>query len=137
MRFLPHQNCKDFDILSDKRVRLRYVKLSSSDYIDFFIHLGSRWVIGGDSNAKHAYWGCRLNSLKDAELYSAINQTHSSAVSSGKPTYWLSNRNKISDYIDVLITRGIGVPYTHIDNGRYLTSDHSLIVLSENMSMQI
>lgn len=59
--------------------------LTSSDYIYFINHLGLRWVIGGVFNIKHAYWP-KLNSPKGTELYSAIKQTHSSAVSGGRPT---------------------------------------------------
>lgn len=85
--------------------------IKSSKYIDFFKHLGQRWIIGGDLNAKHKSWGSRLNSPKGNELYEAINSINGSAISNGSPTYWPSDRRKIPDCIDFFVSKGIATPY--------------------------
>lgn len=104
--------------------------IKSSEYIDFFKHLGQRWIIGGDLNAKHRNWGSRLNSPKGNELYRAINSINGATISSGSPTYWPSDRRKIPDCIDFFVLKGIATPYTDIENASDLSSDHSPIILT-------
>lgn len=104
--------------------------IKSPEYIDFFKHLGQRWIIGGDLNAKHRSWGSRLNSPKGNELYKAINSINGAAISNGSPTYWPSDRRKIPDCIDIFVSKGIATPYTSIENANDLTSDHSPIILT-------
>ena len=45
------------------------------DYITFFQSLESRFLIGGDWNAKHTAWGARLITPKGRNLLAAISTT--------------------------------------------------------------
>lgn len=62
-----------------------------------------KFIIGGDFNAKHTFWGSRLITTKGRELYKALKQTGCNAVSTGKPTYWPTDRNKLPDLIDFFV----------------------------------
>lgn len=39
------------------------------DYEDFFSQLGPQFIVGGDYNAKHPWWGSRIINPKGRELY--------------------------------------------------------------------
>jgi len=56
-------------------------------YTIFFKTLGSRFVAGGDFNAKNTYWGSRLTSTKGRELYSSMKSLNLTVSSTGEPTY--------------------------------------------------
>ena len=56
-------------------------------------------------------------------------------MSTGKPTYWPTDTNKIPDLIDFFIVRNISTNFITIDEGWDMNSDHSPIMLtmSENI----
>lgn len=61
-----------------------------------------RFILGGDLNAKHVDWGARLTTTKGRELRQAISETNCSFHSTGKPTYWPTDPNKIPDLLTSL-----------------------------------
>lgn len=63
--------------------------------------------MGGDFNTKHTDWGARLVTNKGGELRKTIRETGCNFHSIGKPTYWPTDRNKISDLLDFFITKNI------------------------------
>lgn len=56
-------------------------------YEDFFRKLGNKFIVGGDFNAKHVWWGSRLSTAKGKQLYKCIQKNNYSALSTGSPTY--------------------------------------------------
>ena len=42
------------------------------DYDHFFKTLGNRFLVGGDFNAKHNFWGSRLTNTKGRELLNVL-----------------------------------------------------------------
>lgn len=98
-------------------------------YTHFFKQLGEKFIIGGDFNAKHTDWGSRLTTTKGKELHQAIIKYNCNWHSTGKPTYWPSDQNKIPDLIDFFITRKIPVDYIQVQEGFDSTSDHSSILM--------
>jgi hypothetical protein len=58
----------------------------------------SRFIIGGDFNAKHTHWASRLITTKGRELYKAVADTGCVIVSTGKPTYWPTDPKKNSRF---------------------------------------
>lgn len=66
--------------------------LKKENYKDILEHMGKRFLIGGDFNAKHTSWGSRLDNTKGRELYSAINELSCNVHSTGKPTYWPTDK---------------------------------------------
>ena len=50
-------------------------------------------------------------------------------LSTGTPTYWPTDENKIPDLLDFFVPNGISSTYTDIQSSYNLTSDHSPIIL--------
>lgn len=109
--------------------------LKKNQYIDFLSKQGNKFIIGGDFNAKNTYWGSRLTTTKGKELLEAIKEYKCEALSTGKPTYWPTDPNKIPDLIDFFITKNISANFLQIEEGWDMNSDHSPIILtlSENI----
>lgn len=104
--------------------------LKAEQYTEFLEKLGCRFVLGGDFNAKHTYWGSRLISTKGRELLNAIKETQCDVISTGKPTYWPTDTKKIPDLIDFFIYKNISSPFLYIEEGHDMNSDHSPIILT-------
>lgn len=98
-------------------------------YLHLFELLGKRFILGGDFNAKHTHWGSRLTTTKGRQLLSAVKDTHSEVMSTGKPTYWPSDHQKIPDLIDFFICKNISANYVSLEEGFHMNSDHSSIIL--------
>lgn len=96
----------------------------------FFGSLGQTFITGGDFNAKHVSWGSRLTTTKGRELYALINENNYSTLSTGEPTYWPTDVNKIPDLLDFCITHGISSNYLDIQSNFDLTSDHTPIIVT-------
>ena len=90
----------------------------------------NRFIMGGDFNAKHTHWGSRLTTTKGRELLKALQKEGCDFISTGKPTYWPTDRDKIPDLIDFFIIKQVSKNFLLIEEGRDLNSDHSPINLS-------
>jgi len=91
--------------------------------------------VGGDFNAKNTHWGSRLTTTKGRELLKAIKETRCEAMSTGKPTYLLTDPSKIPDLINFFIIKNIPVQYLQIEESHDLNSDHSPILLTLSESI--
>ncbi|KAL7289173.1 hypothetical protein TKK_0017116 [Trichogramma kaykai] len=63
--------------------------ISHEMYCTYFDRLGAHFVTGGDFNAKHPWWGSRLQvpNPEGCTLYSVIADRKYSTISPGEPTY--------------------------------------------------
>lgn len=104
--------------------------LKKEDYSACLQSLGSRFVVGGDFNAKHTYWGSRLITPKGKELFMAAREMGCYFHSTGRPTYWPADRQKIPDLIDFFIVRKVGANYIKVEENYDLSSDHSPIIMT-------
>lgn len=104
--------------------------ISAEEYYDFLSTLGSHFIVAGDWNSKHTAWGSRLITPKGRNLLKAIQQHNSSFLSTGEPTYWPTDRNKIPDLLDFAVTKGISDINTRIESNFDLASDHSSITIT-------
>jgi hypothetical protein len=77
--------------------------------------------------------GLTFNNNKGRELSKEI-QEHK-FLSTGTPTYWPTDGNKIPDPLDFFVTNGISSTYTHIQSSYDLTSDHSPIIAKLSPSL--
>lgn len=111
--------------------------IKQEQYTCFFKTLGNRFMVGGDYNAKHPWWGSRSNipTPKGRQLYQSILENNLHVLSTGEPTYWPSDRRKIPDVIDFCITRGVFEQFSKIESCLDLTSDHSPLIIT--LSAQI
>lgn len=94
----------------------------------FFDSMGQKFIIGGDFNAKHTHWGSRLTTTKGRELYKVLIDNNYNFLSTGSPTYWPTDQNKIPDLLDLFITKGLGTSYMNIISNYDIMSDHSPII---------
>lgn len=104
--------------------------ISVEEYEDFFLTLDSHFLIAGDWNAKHTTWGSRLITPKGRNLLKAIQQLHLKYLSTGEPTYWPTDLNKIPDLLDFAVTKGISDVHSAIESNLDLSSDHSAIIIT-------
>jgi hypothetical protein len=96
--------------------------LKKYEYLEFLGHMGNRFIVEGDFNAKNTHWGSRLTTTNGRELLRAIQETRCEAMSTGKPTYWPTDPGKIPDLIDFLIIKNIPAQYLQIEESHDLNS---------------
>ena len=104
--------------------------LKKDDYLAYLNSLNKRFIIGGDWNAKNTIWGSRITLTKGRELLKACNELNCQFHSTGKPTFWPTDPDKVPDLIDFFITRNISHNYLSIEEDHDLLSDHSAIILT-------
>jgi hypothetical protein len=83
-----------------------------------------------ETNAKNTQWGPRLTTTKGRELMKAINSINGIIHTTGRPTYWPTDRNKIPDVIDFYISKKVPMHYMKIEDSYDLDSDHSPIIMT-------
>ena len=109
--------------------------LKKEQFETFFQTLGPKFIAGGDYNSKHTPWGFYLTITKGRELSKAIQEKNYSFLSTGTPTYWPTDRNKIPDLLDFFAANAISSTYTDIQSSYVLTSDHSPIIATLSTSV--
>lgn len=109
--------------------------LKQDDFQRFFSRLGSRFLIGGDYNSKHPWWGSRITNPKGKELYKCIQNSNYSVLSTGNPTYWPSDPQKIPDLLDFVVYYGISRNHLDVLECYDLSSDHSPILVTYSSSL--
>lgn len=112
--------------------------IKQDQFTDFFKTLGTKFIAGGDYNAKHTHWGSRLITTKGKELLNSMKENKLLSFSTGEPTYWPSDRKKIPDLIDFCVTKNIAARYISLQSCYDLSSDHSpIIVQLQSKSMKV
>lgn len=111
--------------------------ISCEQFENFFKKLGPRFVVAGDYNAKHPWWGSRLANPKGRNLYKCMLQNNYSSLSGGRPTYWPTDPNKIPDLLDFVVYGGIPRSCLDISNEDDLSSDHTPIVVNYNANIEL
>lgn len=109
--------------------------ISNQQFTDFFNTLGGRFIVGGDYNAKHTLWGSRMNNPRGRQLLTSINNNSLQYVSTGEPTYWPTDQQKVPDLLDFFVIKGISQTYIQIESSLDLSSDHSPIILTISSSV--
>ena len=79
--------------------------LKGGDNLSLLQTFSGKFIIGGDFNSKHSCWGSRLTNTKGNKLHQAIQEYHCEVLTTGKPTYWPTDLNKILDLIDFFVTK--------------------------------
>ena len=62
-------------------------------------------LLSGDWNAKHTAWGAQLVTPKGRNLFQALSSYNYHYFSTGGPTYWPTDLNKLPDLLDFLVAR--------------------------------
>jgi hypothetical protein len=106
--------------------------IKQTEFEKFYSTLGSRFIVGGDYNAKHPQWGSRLTTPKGRELFKTMTANNMYSLSTGEPTYWPTDRRKIPDVLDFCVIKGINENYVMVQSCFDLSSDHSPIIITLN-----
>jgi Reverse transcriptase (RNA-dependent DNA polymerase)/Endonuclease-reverse transcriptase len=105
-------------------------RITQHHFSTFLSSLGSRFLVGGDFNAKHPQWGCRVANPRGGVLLNTLSQTDHIVLSPSSPTYWPTSLTKRPDILDIFIASSSFSNLFHsIENLYDLTSDHSPVLL--------
>jgi hypothetical protein len=104
--------------------------ISAEEYDHFLLQLGTHSLVASDWKAKHTVWGYRLMTVKGRNLLQITQQNNLSYLSTGEPTYWPTDVDKIPDPLEFAITKGISDLHTIIESNLDLESDHSAVTIT-------
>ena len=104
--------------------------IAKEDFDNFLDTLGSRFIAGGDYNAKHTQWGSRLVTVRGKNLLNSIITNNLNYLTTYEPTYLPTDTNKIPDLLDFLITKNISSRHVQINYSADLSSDHSHMIVT-------
>jgi endonuclease/exonuclease/phosphatase (EEP) superfamily protein YafD len=96
---------------------------------DDYNSLRQRFIAGGDYNAKHTAWGSRLITPRGREVLKTIERLHLRYLSTGEPTYWSSDNNKLPNLVDFCVTKGLPSTPAAATSCSDLSSDHSPVLV--------
>lgn len=105
-------------------------KITKEILSNYFNTIKNNFIVGGDYNAKHQIWGCRVNNPRGTILYNLANERHFQILSPPGPTYWPTSPKKSPDILDIFSAKIPGNLYCSTYNILDLNSDHSSVLLS-------
>ena len=100
------------------------------DYLNLPQSFSAKFILGGDFNCQNTHWGSRLTTTKGSEPYHAIKRHNCEVHTTGKPTYWPTDRNKKPDLINFFVSRNLSSSFTDVTEEIDLDSAHSPIFLT-------
>jgi hypothetical protein len=104
--------------------------ISQYDFHIFLRSLGPKFIAGGDFNAKHPQWGCRMSNPRGTTLLNALSSTSHIVISPNQPTYWPTSLTKRPDILDYFIpSSSFQNLHSNITNLYDLSSDHSPVLI--------
>lgn len=108
--------------------------ITPEQFKSLYRQLGCSFILGGDFNAKHQQWGCRITNTKGRTLLKSVLHNNISVLSPGSPTYWPTARTKLPDILDIFLSRGINSLNLNTRVLHDLSSDHSPVNLELSAS---
>ncbi|KAL4092296.1 hypothetical protein QTP88_026821 [Uroleucon formosanum] len=111
--------------------------LTIENLTDFFDSTANNFIIGGDYNAKHQSWGCRVTNPRGNLLYNISNMKKYKILAPPGPTYWPTSVRKKPDILDIFVTKIPSNLYYSINNILDLNSDHLSVILNIDATPQI
>jgi len=111
--------------------------IKNTQFADYFNSFNNNFIIGGDFNAKHQSWGCRVNNPRGVTLYNFINSKSLKVLAPPDPTYWPSSARKNPDILDIFVSKLPNNLFHTTKNLLDLNSDHSLILLTLSTSFSV
>lgn len=102
-------------------------KITTQKLTDYFNTIQQdNFIIGGDYNAKHQFWGCRANNPRGLILYNFVINNNFKVLAPPGPTYWPTSLRKNPDILDIFVTKIPNRIHTTTENLLDLNSDRSL-----------
>jgi len=87
-------------------------------------------TIGGDYNANHKNWSCRVTNPHGNLLYNFTNMKKYKILAPPGPTYWPTSVRKKPKTLDIFVTKIPSNLYYSVNNILDLNSDHSSVILN-------
>ena len=106
--------------------------LNSEHFANYFKTINNNFIIGGDFNAKHQNWGCRVNNPRGIVLHNFVSTKNFKILAPPGPTYWPTSPQKSPDILDIFIAKIPSSLYCTTNNILDLNSDHSSVLLTIN-----
>lgn len=100
--------------------------IPQQEFENFFSSLGPRFIVGADWNAKHTICSSRLITTRGRNLYQATRSNRYSYLSTGEPTYWPTDREKMPDLLEFFVVQGVSNNYTTVESNYDIFYDRSL-----------
>jgi hypothetical protein len=79
--------------------------------------MNSRFIIGGDFNAKHTHWGSRLITTKGRELYKAVTDTGCISSLLANQRIGPQIKKNLTDLLHFFVVKNISKNYIKIEEG--------------------
>lgn len=102
--------------------------ISHVEFEQIIDHMGSSFILGGDYNAKHRWWGSRTDNPKGKELYRCISRRNVNVLSTGTPTFYSKNPHVTPDLLDFFVYKGISADRLGVSELGELLSDHLAVM---------
>ncbi|KAL4089046.1 hypothetical protein QTP88_024124 [Uroleucon formosanum] len=96
---------------------------------NYFNTINNNFIVGGDNNAKHLAWRCRVNNPRGIVHQNFISTKNYKILAPPGPTYWPSSARKNPDILDIYVTKIPSNLNRNTENLLELNSDHSSILL--------
>ena len=103
----------------------------------FFDTIPNNFIAGGDYNAKHQSWGCRVTNYRGNLLYNFINVKNYQILSLPDPTYWPTSLKKKPDILNIFVSKIPSNLYYSVNNILDLNSDSPFCSISHQTSSVI
>jgi hypothetical protein len=97
--------------------------------------LGTYYLVAGDWNTQNTAWGFRLTTVKGRNLLQNIQQNDLNYLSTGEPTYWPNDVNKIPASLDSATTNGIPDLHTTMESNVGLESNHNAVTITISVNI--
>lgn len=110
-------------------------EINDTDFSAFFDTQGSRFVVGGDWNAKNTQWGSRRTLTRGRNLKKSIDKANLNVLTTCKPTYWPTDPNKLPDLLDFFVSKGAQPYFLKVDGCDDSSSDHTPVILTMSTTL--
>lgn len=111
-------------------------RITDTNLTEFFDTFPNNFIAGGDYNANHQSWGCRVTNPRGNLLHNVTNIKKFQILAPPDPTYWPTSRKKKPDILDIFVSKLPSNLYCSVNNILDLNSDHSSVILNVDATPQ-
>lgn len=103
---------------------------TEADFNQILNDLGSKFIIGGDFNAKSRLWGSFRGDVRGRCLQQAVQSSSAQILATGHATHYPADTNRTPSHIDLFVYNGLRPENFMIRTEYQLSSDHLPIVVT-------
>ncbi|KAL7725456.1 hypothetical protein ACLKA6_017748 [Drosophila palustris] len=102
---------------------------SPGEFSLLFGQLSDKFIVAGDWNAHHSFWGCLRSCRRGSALLSYVSSCRLEILATGGPTHFPSDRGRNPSAIDFAVYAGISGGHLTINESYELSSDHLPLII--------